>query len=83
MQSGALLPLLGACTSSYLVSFFLMENTIMTEKIARRGVMTPDSYEADPLEKLTVAQVMQQNAVVFVVEHAGGGLSAEGGDVQL
>jgi hypothetical protein len=65
MQSHALLPLLGACTSSYLVSFFLMENTIMTEKIARRGVMTPDSYEADPLEKLTVAQVITEKVISF------------------
>ncbi|HTH81284.1 MAG TPA: chloride channel protein [Mucilaginibacter sp.] len=65
MQSHALLPLLGACTSSYLVSFFLMENTIMTEKIARRGVMTPDSYEADPLEKLTVAQVITEKVTAF------------------
>ena len=58
MQSHALLPLLGACTASYLVSFFLMENTIMTEKIARRGVLTPDSFEADPLSRLTVEQVI-------------------------
>ena len=57
MQSHALLPLLGACTASYLVSFFLMENTIMTEKIARRGVYTPDSYEPDLLQALTVADV--------------------------
>lgn len=59
MQSHALLPLLGACTASYLVSFFLMENTIMTEKIARRGVITPDSYEPDILQRITVAQVMR------------------------
>jgi CIC family chloride channel protein len=58
LQSHALLPLLGACTASYLVSFFLMENTIMTEKIARRGVYTPDTFEADPLQKLKVADVM-------------------------
>jgi len=57
MQSAALLPLLGACTASYLISFFFMENTIMTEKIARRGVLTPDAYEPDILENLTVAQV--------------------------
>jgi hypothetical protein len=58
MQSNAILPLLGACSASYLVSFLLMENTIMTEKIARRGVFTPDSYRADPLEKLSVSQVI-------------------------
>ncbi|MFI5138130.1 MAG: chloride channel protein [Sphingobacteriales bacterium] len=65
MQSHALLPLLGACTASYIVSFFLMENTIMTEKIARRGVSTPDSFEADLLGKLTVAQVTNHDGIVL------------------
>lgn len=65
MQSHALLPLLGACTASYLISFFLMENTIMTEKIARRGVFTPDSYEPDLLQKISVAQVMNEEDVVL------------------
>src|SRR6185503_773068 len=65
MQSHALLPLLGACTASYLVSFFLMENTIMTEKIARRGVFTPDSFESDLLQSVTVAQVMDDDDVVL------------------
>jgi CIC family chloride channel protein len=63
MQSHALLPLLGACTASYIVSFFLMENTIMTEKIARRGVVTPDSYEPDALQKISVSQVMSKENV--------------------
>ena len=62
MQSHALLPLLGACTASYLVSFFFMENTIMTEKIARRGIYTPDSYEPDVLRRMTVAQVLGKGA---------------------
>ncbi len=69
MQSHALLPLLGACTASYIVSFFLMENTIMTEKIARRGVFTPDSFEADLLGKLTVAQVISDDGLVFSSEN--------------
>ncbi len=65
MQSHALLPLLGGCTASYLISFFLMENTIMTEKIARRGVFTPDSFEADVLSKLTVGQVINDDGLVL------------------
>lgn len=65
MQSHALLPLLGACTASYLVSFFLMENTIMTEKIARRGVATPDSFEPDILQKLTVADIKNENGIIL------------------
>jgi CIC family chloride channel protein len=64
-QSHALLPLLGACTAAYIVSFFLMENTIMTEKISRRGINTPDSFEPDILEKITVAQVMSDDVPVI------------------
>lgn len=59
MQSNALLPLLGACTGAYIVSFFLMENTIMTEKIVRRGLSVPDSFSPDLLQKITVAQVVK------------------------
>lgn len=64
-QFNALLPLLAGCSASYFISFFLMENTIMTEKIARRGVKTPDSYEPDLLEKVTVAQVVNNNGIVL------------------
>ncbi|WP_460693791.1 chloride channel protein [Mucilaginibacter puniceus] len=64
-QFNALLPLLGACTASYLVSIFLMKNTIMTEKIARRGVSTPDSFEPDILGKLTVAEITNANDLIL------------------
>jgi H+/Cl- antiporter ClcA len=37
-------PILGACALSYLVSHWLMANSIMTEKIARRGVKVPSDY---------------------------------------
>lgn len=45
-QSNALIPLLGSCSVSYLVSAFLMRNTIMTEKLARRGHFVPIEYSA-------------------------------------
>ena len=64
-QSNALLPLLVTCVASYIVSFFLMEHTIMTEKIARRGVKTPQSYEPDMLEGMTVEQVITDNGIVI------------------
>lgn len=64
-QANALLPLLAACIASYLVSFFLMENTIMTEKIARRGVKTPDIYEPDILDKLSVQQFVEEEGMVL------------------
>jgi H+/Cl- antiporter ClcA len=68
-QSHALLPLLGACTASYLISFFFMENTIMTEKIARRGIYTPDSYEPDVLRKVAVAQVLKTDILALSAEN--------------
>ncbi|MBS1647702.1 MAG: chloride channel protein [Bacteroidetes bacterium] len=58
MQSNALLPLMAACFASYLVSYFLMEHNIMTEKIARRGIRTPDTYEPDILEKYAAKDVL-------------------------
>lgn len=69
-QSNALLPLLAACSASYFISFFLMENTIMTEKIARRGVKTPDSYEPDILEKINVEQVMDNSGLILSADNS-------------
>ncbi len=46
-QQSAILPLLSGCASAYLVSALLMRNTIMTEKITRRGVAVPAEYSAD------------------------------------
>lgn len=59
MQPHGLLPLLAACTASYFVSFFLMKGSIMTEKIQRRGVLTPDAFEPDVLQTLKVETVME------------------------
>jgi hypothetical protein len=53
-QSSALLPLLGACIAAYFVSFFLMEGSIMTEKIKRRGIHTPDAFQPDVLQSIPV-----------------------------
>lgn len=64
-QSNAFLPLLATCSAAYIVSFFFMKNTIMTEKISRRGVRTPDSYEPDVLEKMSVMQLVNQQPMVF------------------
>ena len=57
LQPLGLLPLLGGCTASFLVSCLLMRNTIMTEKIARRGVRAPTEYDADFLDQVLVRDV--------------------------
>lgn len=43
-QPLGLIPLLGCCSISYLVSSMIMKNSIMTEKIARRGIHVPHEY---------------------------------------
>jgi len=53
-QSNALLPLLAACIPAYFVSFFLMEGSIMTEKIKRRGIHAPDAFHPDVLQAIPV-----------------------------
>ncbi|MEK2645030.1 chloride channel protein [Bdellovibrio sp. BCCA] len=47
-QPVGMVPLLGCCSIAYLVSSVLMKNTIMTEKIARRGVSVPHEYYSNP-----------------------------------
>ncbi|HEX5024829.1 MAG TPA: chloride channel protein [Agriterribacter sp.] len=69
-QFNALLPLLATCTAAYFVSYFIMENTIMTEKIVRRGVKIPNDYEFDVLEKLTVEQVFDNNGMIISEENS-------------
>jgi CIC family chloride channel protein len=69
-QSSAMLPLLGACIASYILSYFLLENTIMTEKIARRGVAAPSSFEPDILGKYPVTALMQTGIQVLSVDNS-------------
>ncbi|MCF3109127.1 chloride channel protein [Niabella sp. CC-SYL272] len=64
-QVHALLALLAACALAYFISFYLMEHTIMTEKIARRGVRTPVNYTPDVLEQYQVKDVMSNEALLI------------------
>jgi chloride channel protein, CIC family len=57
LQSFAMLPLAAGCTAAYLVSSLLMKDTIMTEKIARRGISAPVDYTADFLTQIFVREV--------------------------
>jgi len=53
-QPLGLLPLLGGCTVAVLLSYLLMEHTIMTKKIARRGVRVIGEYGVDYLAQVVV-----------------------------
>ncbi|MHB1273659.1 MAG: chloride channel protein [Rhodanobacter sp.] len=62
-QPHALLPLLGACAAAYLVSGLMMRNTIMTEKIVRRGVRVPSEYSADYLDQVLVRDACSRDVI--------------------
>jgi H+/Cl- antiporter ClcA len=64
-QPMGLLPLLGGCTTAYLVSAMLMQNSIMTEKIARRGARVVTDYVADFLDRILVWEVAMAPVVVL------------------
>jgi H+/Cl- antiporter ClcA/CBS domain-containing protein len=85
-QPMGLLPLLGGCSASFLISSLLMQHSIMTEKIARRGVRVSNEYGVDLLAGLlvknfatrAVATLPADERVGVVLARLGGGGSAAG-----
>ena len=56
----ALLPVVIASISSYAVSVLALERSILTEKIARRGLHLTSDYTTDPPETFFVKDVVRQ-----------------------
>ncbi|ADJ63097.1 CBS domain-containing protein [Herbaspirillum seropedicae] len=56
--SQALLPLIATTAVAYGVNVLLMKRSIMTEKIARRGLHVHREYGVDPLERMHVEELM-------------------------
>ncbi|HLK11985.1 MAG TPA: chloride channel protein [Candidatus Binatia bacterium] len=61
----ALLPLLAGCAPALLVSCMLMRDSIMTEKIARRGARVPAEYAADYLDQVLVRDAASRPVVTL------------------
>ncbi len=57
-SSAAFGPLLLGCAFAVLVSKMLMKESIMTEKLSRKGVRVPSDYEPDALATRTVESAM-------------------------
>jgi len=57
----AILPLMLVCVIADLVALRFMRNSIMTEKLARRGLRIQQEYEADIMQQVMVAEVMDDN----------------------
>jgi H+/Cl- antiporter ClcA/CBS domain-containing protein len=63
LQPMGLLPLLGGCSAAFLVSCLTMRNSLMTEKIARRGIRTPGEYTPDVLGHVLVGKVASRAVI--------------------
>jgi H+/Cl- antiporter ClcA len=61
----ALLPLLIASTAAYALSALVLRRSVLTEKIARRGLHLTREYSTDPLETFFVHEVMDRDAVIL------------------
>ncbi|WP_035957595.1 chloride channel protein [Kitasatospora sp. NRRL B-11411] len=55
----AMLPLVIASTAAYALSALVLKRSVLTEKIARRGLHLTREYSTDPLETFFVREVMQ------------------------
>jgi len=65
---GALLPTLIACATGHAFTVLVMKRSILTEKVARRGVVLTREYSTDPLEALTVGDVMTRSVETVPAE---------------
>lgn len=72
-QSLGLLPLLAGCSTAYLISIVGMRNSIMTERLARRGAPVRTEYSVDYLSQ----QLVRDHAARDVATLAGDRLLGE------
>jgi CIC family chloride channel protein len=72
-QPAALLPLLAGTAAGYLVACLATPNSIMTEKLARRGVRVAAGYAADLLDHVTVGEACTRAPITL----AAGGTVAD------
>ena len=63
-----MMPLLVASVSAYLLSALLLKRSVLTEKIARRGVHLTREYSTDPLEIFFAREVMTLDPDVLAAD---------------
>jgi H+/Cl- antiporter ClcA len=61
----AILPLMFVSAIAYGIALRLMQNSIMTEKLARRGLRVQQEYETDALSGVSVGTVMTRDALTI------------------
>jgi chloride channel protein, CIC family len=72
-----LLPLLVATTVAHAFTVLVMRRSILTEKLSRRGFHLSREYEVDPLEVLSVEEVMGSAATHALAREAALARAAE------
>jgi len=55
-----LLPVMLGCLAAYAVTSLIMPRSILTEKLSRRGYHLTREYGIDPLETVTIAEIMRE-----------------------
>jgi H+/Cl- antiporter ClcA len=73
----ALLPVMLGCVAAYAMTSLMMPRSILTEKITRRGFHLTREYGTDPLETVSLVEVMQELGPLECAEQAPGALLPE------
>jgi CBS domain-containing protein len=66
----AVLPLMLVSVIAYAIALRYLPNSIMTEKLARRGLHTNQDYESNALKQLKVEEVMARDVATVVPEES-------------
>jgi H+/Cl- antiporter ClcA/predicted transcriptional regulator len=64
-DTGAALPLLVACSVAHATTVLLLKRSILTEKIARRGLHITREYQTDPFDLAWVKDVMVRDVATL------------------
>jgi H+/Cl- antiporter ClcA/CBS domain-containing protein len=57
----AILPLMLVCVIADMIAIHYLPSSIMTEKLARRGLLVPEEYEAGVLKVVRVSEIMRKD----------------------
>ncbi|WP_258053458.1 chloride channel protein [Streptomyces sp. Ru72] len=71
-EINALIPMVITASAGYLLSVILLKRSVLTEKLARRGLHLTREYSVDPLEVHLVRQLETPAAVTFGSDRTAG-----------
>jgi len=72
----AILPLMLGCVIADLIALRYLKTSIMTEKLARRGLHVPGEYEASVLHTVRLSEVMRKDVQPIAADTSVAGLAA-------